>query len=729
MMPLRPLRTIVLAIAALTTALLAPPSRAATAIDSALVNAVTYRIVPEHPCPGDTLYLVADLCAPCGQFVSMGMFEGTMRTEVFTRVGANCPAQPCPVASRGVKLGAYMAGTHTLGLTTIVLSRYPDSTMHATRLYSSITWTVGENCPPPPPAPVLFAARMSLLGPDGCDTCAVQLCPGDSVRMRVQGEFPDGCDPHARFSYPTLNTSEDPYVVMDVTRAAGVCTPAPARLDRILVFPPQPLGFHVARLVVVQTDLSGPAGEPVVHRSVLPRIFTVVDSCAPATDCVWPWLDAARPEGRECAVRIQPGGVATLPLSVRTHARLAGLEGTLTATAPLQIHSLALGANAEGMRLEWTRTNEGIRWVMFSNATRIKPDTDAPILRVGLSLPAGSNAPTHMYVLASVTGASDSIGGKVPICDIQTLVRMAGLPVCLDGGCDLNGDGIANVRDLVRMARCLQPGTFCPDSAALQDCDGNGVFSVNDVICCARHVLRGGAPDSSPSRNAPGLAAWFGAPRTSANGVDLPFSLTGVDDLGSARVLLRYPTDRFEWDAAQFTGDADGWLALAEEITPGVVALGAIQMGNDSRVLPWTLALKLRSGATAGGSITVETGEFSATDGVTLTSPVAGTSSAALGEKPSTRVALGSPRPNPSSGDARFAVELTTESDVLLSVHDISGRTVATLHRGPLAAGARDFVWRGVDDAGRRTPDGVYFVRLRVDGVVKSQRVTVLRGH
>jgi len=54
---------------------------------------------------------------------------------------------------------------------------------------------------------------------------------------------------------------------------------------------------------------------------------------------------------------------------------------------------------------------------------------------------------------------------------------------------------------------------------------------------------------------------------------------------------------------------------------------------------------------------------------------------------------------------------------------------VATLHRGRLAAGARDFVWRGVDDAGRRTPDGVYFVRLRVDGVVKSQRVTVLRGH
>ena len=729
-MPIRPLFHRALAIAALTTALHAPPSRAATAIDSMIVNPVTYRIVPEHPCPGDTLYLVADLCAPCGQFVSMGMFEGTMRTEVFTRVGANCPAQPCPVASSGVKLGAYMAGTHTLGLTTIVQARYPDSTIHSTRLYSSITWTVGANCPPPPPPPVLapYGTRILIEAPATCDTCAPRLCHGDSLRIRVSGDFSNWC---YRFEglhvSPALSPGEAPFVIMDVTRDyPGPCPSSMRHFEGAIAIEPQTVGTHLLRLVIRETTTDS---ANTVREWVLGKNFTVVDTCGSQRDCVWPWLDAAMPEGRECAVRIQPGGVATLPLLVRTHAGLAGLQGTLYATTPLQIQSLALGPNAQGMRLEWTRTSEGIRWVMFSNATRIKPDTDAPVLFVGLSLPAGVDAPTRMYVVAPVTGASDSIGGKVPICDIRSFVRYAGLSVCLDGGCDVNGDGIANVRDLVRMARCLQPGTFCPDSALLPDCDGNGVFGLSDVICCARHVLRGGAPDSSASRNAPGLAAWFGAPRISATGVELPFSLTGVGDLGSARVLLRYPTDRFEWDTAQFTGDADGWLALAEEITPGVVALGAIQMGGDASVLPWTLALRLRPGATAGGSVTVETGEFSATDGVTLTSPVAGASSTGLGDKPTAHVALGSPRPNPSSGDARFAVELTTESDVLLSVHDISGRTVATLHRGRLAAGARDFVWRGVDDAGRRTPDGVYFVRLRVDGVVKSQRVTVLRGH
>lgn len=729
-MLIRPLFHRALAMTALAAALLASPTSAATAIDSALVNPVTYRIEPANPCPGDTLYLIADLCAPCGQFISMGMSEGTMRTEVFTRVGANCPAQPCPVASRGVRLGAYVAGTYTLGLTTIVQARYPDSTTHPTRLYSSITWEVRSNCPPPPPPPVLFSAWLGMIGGAACDTCAPNICAGDSVRIWVRGEFPDGCDPHASFSFPTLNSNEQPYVVLNVTREAGVCTPAPLPLNRILALPPQSLGSHVARLVVIQTDVPGPGGEPVIHRSVLSSNFTVVDSCGPPpSGCIWPWLNAAIPDGRECAVRIQPGGVALLPLSVRTPTGLAGLEGMLQVSAPLQIQSLALGANAEGMRLEWTRTNDGIRWVMFANATRIKPGTDAPILRVGLSLPAGVNAPSRMYVLGTVTGASDSIGGKVPICAVESLVRVMGIPVCLDGGCDVNGDGIANVRDLVRMARCLQPGTFCPDSAALPDCDGNGVFGLGDVICCARQVLRGGARDSSATRSAPGMAAWFGAPQISATGIDLPFSLTGVGDLGSARVVLTYPTDRFEWDAAQFTGDADGWLALAEEISPGVVALGAIQMGSDASVLPWKLALRLRPGATAGGEVTVEAGEFSATDGVSLTSPVAGASSLPLGDKPSARVALGSPRPNPSAGDARFAVELATDSDVLLSVHDISGRTVATLHRGRLAAGARDFIWRGVDDAGRRTPDGVYFVRLRVDGVVKSQRVTVLRGH
>lgn len=725
-MPLRSLLHRALAIAALITALLAPPSRAATAIDSMIVNPVAYRVVPEHPCAGDTLYLVADLCAPCGQFVSMAMFEGTMRTEVSTRVGANCPAQPCPVASSGVKLGVYRAGTHTLGLTTIVQSRYPDSTIHATRLYSSITWEVGTNCPPPLPPP--FPVHLSIQAPAACDTCAPRLCPSDSLRVGVNGSFFDGCYGFRGLrTLPVASPTDPPVVVLDVTwRSQSPCPLNAPGFSGSIVLAPQPIGVHVLRLLVHVTDLDSALTIPTRE---LARRFTVADSCAPTTDCVWPWLDAARPDGRECAVRIQPGGVATLPLSVRTPAGLAGLEGTLFATTPLQIQSLTLGPNGQGMRLEWTRTSEGIRWVMFSNATRIKPDTDAPVLLAGLSLPAGANAPTRMYVVATVTAASDSIGGKVPICDIRSFVRYAGLSVCLDGGCDVNGDGIANVRDLVRLARCVQPGTFCPDSASLPDCDGNGVFGLSDVICCARHVLRGGAPDSSASRNAPGLAAWFGAPRISATGVDLPFSLTGVGDLGSARVLLRYPTDRFEWDTAQFTGDPAGWLALAEEITPGVVALGAIQMGGDANVLPWKLALRLRPGATAGGSVTVETGEFSATDGVTLTSPVAGASSAALGDRPSTRVALGSPRPNPSSGDARFSVELTTESDVLLSVHDISGRTVATLHRGPLAAGARDFVWRGVDDAGQRTADGVYFVRLRVDGVVKSQRVTVLRGH
>ena len=283
-MPLHPTFHRALAMAALATALLAPPSRAATAIDSSLVNPVTYRIEPTHPCPGDTLYLVADLCAPCGQFVSMGMFESTMRTEVFTRVGANCPAQPCPVASRGVKLGAYTAGTHTLGLTTIVQSRYPDSTTHATRLYSSITWEVGANCPPPPP--VAFPVVLTIQAPASCDTCAPVLCRGDSLRVRVQGGFPNGCYAvNGLRTLPVASPSDPPIVVLDVTwRSQGPCPANAPVFSESIALSPQPVGTHVLRLLVQVTDLDSVVTIPTRE---LARRFTVVDSCAPVKKLIW----------------------------------------------------------------------------------------------------------------------------------------------------------------------------------------------------------------------------------------------------------------------------------------------------------------------------------------------------------------------------------------------------------------------------------------------------------
>jgi flagellar hook assembly protein FlgD len=59
-------------------------------------------------------------------------------------------------------------------------------------------------------------------------------------------------------------------------------------------------------------------------------------------------------------------------------------------------------------------------------------------------------------------------------------------------------------------------------------------------------------------------------------------------------------------------------------------------------------------------------------------------------------------------------------------VHDLAGRTVARLARGPFAAGVHDFAWDGTSGQGRRAPSGVYFVTVRALGETHTTRLVLL---
>jgi len=71
---------------------------------------------------------------------------------------------------------------------------------------------------------------------------------------------------------------------------------------------------------------------------------------------------------------------------------------------------------------------------------------------------------------------------------------------------------------------------------------------------------------------------------------------------------------------------------------------------------------------------------------------------------------------------------LSHEFDVELTVHDLTGRRVATLHRGWLPAGPHTFVWGGAQNDGSTAANGVYFVRAVAGGKVLSQKVALLRS-
>lgn len=80
-------------------------------------------------------------------------------------------------------------------------------------------------------------------------------------------------------------------------------------------------------------------------------------------------------------------------------------------------------------------------------------------------------------------------------------------------------------------------------------------------------------------------------------------------------------------------------------------------------------------------------------------------------------------RPNPFESSTVIAFVLSRDSDVRLEVVDISGRRVASLHQGPLAAGEHHVVWDGNREDGTRAASGVYFYRLTAGDESQGMRM------
>ncbi len=90
-------------------------------------------------------------------------------------------------------------------------------------------------------------------------------------------------------------------------------------------------------------------------------------------------------------------------------------------------------------------------------------------------------------------------------------------------------------------------------------------------------------------------------------------------------------------------------------------------------------------------------------------------------------VFLAPPRPNPSSGGTVLRFGLPRDAEVSLGIHDVHGRLMRELASGPRAAGEHQLAWDLRDGSGVAVGRGVYFVRLTVDGITRSERIAVIR--
>jgi len=88
-----------------------------------------------------------------------------------------------------------------------------------------------------------------------------------------------------------------------------------------------------------------------------------------------------------------------------------------------------------------------------------------------------------------------------------------------------------------------------------------------------------------------------------------------------------------------------------------------------------------------------------------------------------TRTALTAIAPNPFTGAAAVAFELSRAGELALEVFDVRGARVRTLARGAWPEGHHRLTWDGRDQDGRVVPSGVYLVRLQAGGVRVSRKV------
>jgi len=84
------------------------------------------------------------------------------------------------------------------------------------------------------------------------------------------------------------------------------------------------------------------------------------------------------------------------------------------------------------------------------------------------------------------------------------------------------------------------------------------------------------------------------------------------------------------------------------------------------------------------------------------------------------------PNPAPAGTEIRFTLAAAGAAEV--SIYDIAGRLLRTLHDGVIGAGSHALVWDGCDGSSRAVPPGTYLARVATDGgAAESRRVLVLK--
>ncbi len=570
--------------------------------------------------------------------------------------------------------------------------------------------------------------------------CSRPICPSDSIRVSLAGAFPSDCySLHGIDLYwpPVVPVGGGvglrplaPWVRVIVDDGACLgrpCVGGPHPWSGAITLPPLPEGLYPLEIALIREHCPSDSIPPPPW-TLRPYAFEVAPcdtSTAPAC-FAHAWEGPVQPRHLGCDVTIAPDEPAVLTLDVRSPVPLAGIQGDLR-LEPRGLHVLDLrpvGA-AAGMRVTWAASDSGARFVMFADSAAI-PATPTiaglPVLAVTVAVPPGAQAPALTTLATANLLGADPEGNAVPPCD--SVLYSPPARICAAPDCDFNHDGATDVRDLVLMVNCLHQPTAC----TLFDCNGDGVATLDDVLCCAWNILRHPpcatcGPDSTPRKDS-AVRVVVGVPVATADGVSVPIHIDAADHVGAARLAMSFPADR--WRIAGLDASDATWLTLAD-VENGQAVMGAIRISDPHgpATLDLTLRLQPLTGKASGGELGSLQTDVSGTDGVKLLGTVDGPARPLPG---GLTAELSANRPEPFSDATRFTLSLPAPARVDLAVFDVNGRRVATLSQGVVPAGVTEYTWSGRTSRGDRANGGVYFYRATIDGHAMSRRMVYLGG-
>ena len=83
--------------------------------------------------------------------------------------------------------------------------------------------------------------------------------------------------------------------------------------------------------------------------------------------------------------------------------------------------------------------------------------------------------------------------------------------------------------------------------------------------------------------------------------------------------------------------------------------------------------------------------------------------------------------PNPFNPVTTISLQLPKQTDLVLEVFNILGQRVRLLSQGILPAGIHNVLWDGVFDDNKQAPSGIYFYRLKAEGISLVRKMVLVR--